>query len=73
LEYCAALWARWPEFFVTLGNSLIVTALATTLAVAASLCSGYAYSRFRGRWIEASALFLIAVRLIPPEVRPTSS
>jgi len=64
----AALWARWPEFFVALGNSLIITALATVLAVGASLLSGYAYSRFRGRWIEASALFLIAVRLIPPIV-----
>lgn len=68
LEHYAALWARWPEFFVALGNSLVVTVLATVLAVAASLCSGYAYSRFRGRWIEGSALFLIGVRLIPPIV-----
>ncbi|MGG5823223.1 carbohydrate ABC transporter permease [Falsiroseomonas sp. HW251] len=67
-QHYQALWARWPEFFHALGNSLIVTALATVLAVAASLCSGYAYSRFRGRWIDASALFLIAVRLIPPIV-----
>jgi multiple sugar transport system permease protein len=67
-QHYAALWARWPDFFTALGNSLIVTVLATVLAVAASLCSGYAYSRFRGRWIEGSALFLIAVRLIPPIV-----
>ena len=67
-EHYAALWARFPEFFVALGNSLIITVLATILAVAASLCSGYAYSRFRGTWIEASALFLIGVRLIPPIV-----
>jgi multiple sugar transport system permease protein len=67
-EHYAALWARFPEFFAALGNSLIVTVLATLLAVGASLCSGYAYSRFRGSWIEASALFLIAVRLIPPIV-----
>ncbi len=67
-EHYAALWARFPEFFVALGNSLIITILATILAVAASLCSGYAYSRFRGTWIEASALFLIGVRLIPPIV-----
>ncbi len=63
-----ALWERWPDFFHALVNSLIVTVLATVLAVAASLCSGYAYSRFRGHWIDSSALFLIAVRLIPPIV-----
>jgi len=68
LQHYEALWARWPEFFTALGNSLIITVLATVLAVAASLCSGYAYSRFRSRWIDASALFLIAVRLIPPIV-----
>ena len=68
LAHYATLWARWPDFFTALGNSLIITTLATVLAVAASLSSGYAYSRFRGRWIEASALFLIAVRLIPPIV-----
>lgn len=68
LEHYGSLWARYPEFFAALGNSLAVTALAMLLAVGASLCSGYAYSRFRGTWIEASALFLIAVRLIPPIV-----
>jgi multiple sugar transport system permease protein len=67
-EHYAALWQRWPDFFTALINSLIVTVLATLLAVCASLCSGYAYSRFRGSWIEGSALFLIAIRLIPPIV-----
>jgi multiple sugar transport system permease protein len=67
-EHFAALWARWPDFFVALGNSLIVTILATIIAVAASLCSGYAFSRFRGRVVAGSAFFLIAVRLIPPIV-----
>jgi multiple sugar transport system permease protein len=68
LTHYAALWERWPDFFTALLNSLIVTVMATILAVAASLCSGYAYSRFRGRFVEGSALFLIAVRLIPPIV-----
>lgn len=68
LTHYAALWERWPDFFTALVNSLIVTVMATILAVAASLCSGYAYSRFRGRFVEGSALFLIAVRLIPPIV-----
>ena len=68
LEHYAALWARWPDFFVALGNSLVVTALATILAVFASLLSGYAYSRFRARWLDASAFLLIVVRLVPPIV-----
>jgi multiple sugar transport system permease protein len=68
LDHYAALWARWPEFFTALGNSLIVTVLATIAAVGASLCSGYAYSRFRGTWLEASAFGLIVVRLVPPIV-----
>jgi len=68
LDHYAALWARWPDFFVALGNSFIVTVLATLIAVAASLCAGYAYSRFRNTWLEASAFGLIVVRLIPPIV-----
>jgi multiple sugar transport system permease protein len=64
----AALWARWPDFFAALGNSLLITAMATLLAVTASLTAGYAYSRFRGRWLAASAFGLIVVRLIPPIV-----
>ena len=63
-----ALWKRWPDFFTALGNSLIVTVLATVFAVAASALAGYAYSRFRGVWLSASAFWLIVVRLIPPIV-----
>ena len=29
-EHYAALWQRWPDFFVALGNSLVVTVLAST-------------------------------------------
>jgi multiple sugar transport system permease protein len=63
-----ALWQRWPDFFRALLNSLIVTALATVLAVGASALAGYAYSRFRARWLDVSAFWLIVVRLIPPIV-----
>jgi multiple sugar transport system permease protein len=68
LEHFIGLAARWPDFFRALLNSLIVAALATLLAVAASLLAGYAYSRFRARWLGASAFLLILVRLIPPIV-----
>ena len=63
-----ALWRRWPEFFAALANSAIVTVLATLLAVWASALAGYAYARFRGRWLALSAFWLIVVRLIPPIV-----
>ncbi len=68
LTHYATLFARWPDFLWGLWNSLLVTAGATLLAVAASTVSGYALSRFRGRWIEAGGLGLIIVRLIPPIV-----
>ncbi|WP_376088884.1 carbohydrate ABC transporter permease [Roseomonas sp. CCTCC AB2023176] len=68
LEHFTALWARWPDFFRALGNSAIVTALATILGVFASLLAGYCYSRFPSRWVNASGFLLIVVRLIPPIV-----
>ncbi len=63
-----ALWRHWPAFFSALLNSVVITALATLLAVIASAMAGYAYSRFRGTWLGASAFWLIVVRLIPPIV-----
>lgn len=68
LEHYAALWRLWPAFFAALGNSLAVTALATVIAVFSSLLAGYTYSRFASRWMGASALLLIVVRLVPPIV-----
>ena len=68
LEHYAALWERWPDFFRALGNSAIVTGLATVIAVFASLLAGYLFSRFPSRWVNASAFLLIVVRLIPPIV-----
>lgn len=64
----AALLARWPDFFRAMGNSLIITALATVAAVLCSLLCGYAMSRYRGRLLDGSALWLITARLIPPIV-----
>lgn len=68
LSHYAALWQRWPDFFRALGNSLVVTVLATVLAVLASVLCGYALSRFQGRWLNGSALWLIVARLVPPIV-----
>lgn len=68
LAHYGTLWERWPDFFRALGNSLVITALATVLAVTASLLCGYALSRFQGRGLDASALWLIVARLVPPIV-----
>ena len=62
------LWEKWQIFFRGLFNSLLITAGATLLAVAASVAAGYIYSRYRGRFMAGSAFFLIVVRLIPPIV-----
>jgi multiple sugar transport system permease protein len=68
LAHYTTLFEKWPDFLHALLNSLIITTGATVLAVVASAMSGYAYSRFRGPWVDASALMLIVVRLIPPIV-----
>jgi multiple sugar transport system permease protein len=62
------LWQRWPDFRGELLNSLAVTVGATLLAMAASLLAGYAYARYRGRFLTASAFLTILVRLFPPIV-----
>lgn len=64
----AGLWLRWPDFFRTLGNSLIVTLGATILAVLVSAMAGYVYSRKRNPYLAGSAFFMIFVRLFPPIV-----
>jgi multiple sugar transport system permease protein len=64
----AGLWLRWPDFFRTLGNSLIVTLGATALAVIVSAMAGYVYSRKRNPYLAGSAFFMIFVRLFPPIV-----
>ena len=63
-----ALWNRWADFFFGLWNSFLVTVGATVLAVGVSLLAGFAYSRFASKGLQASAFFLIFIRLIPPIV-----
>lgn len=65
-SHYADLFHTWPDFTGTLINSLAVTLGATALSTASSLLAGYVYSRYRGRWISASAHFMVAIRLLPP-------
>ena len=67
-KHYAELWRSWGVFFEGLFNSLLITVGATLLAIVASACAGYVYSRNSGRWLGASLLGLIIVRLIPPIV-----
>jgi multiple sugar transport system permease protein len=68
LDSYRALFRQWPDFMAGMGNSLVVTACATALAVLASALAGYAYSRYRSRTMTASAFGLVFLRLIPPIV-----
>jgi len=68
LQHYATLWSQWGMFFRGLWNSALVTIGATALAVVASTCAGYAFSRHAARWLDLSVVGLIAVRLIPPIV-----
>jgi multiple sugar transport system permease protein len=62
------LWLAWPEFFVTLRNSLIITVGATVLTAVATLLSGYVYARYRSGLLAGSAFFTIFIRVLPPIV-----
>jgi multiple sugar transport system permease protein len=68
LQHYEKLASAWPVFFSSLWNSTIITAGATALAVIASTTAGYVYSRYNSRLLNASIVYLIAVRLIPPIV-----
>jgi multiple sugar transport system permease protein len=68
LQHYGQLWSEWGTFFDGLFNSTIITIGATILAITTSTSAGYVYSRYSSRFLNASVLFLIIVRLIPPIV-----
>jgi len=68
LQHYVQLWNGWGVFFGGLLNSTIITAGATIIAITASTAAGYVYSRYSSRMLNASVMFLIIVRLIPPIV-----
>ena len=68
LDHYANLWTRWGDFFHGLVNSVVITAGTAVLVVATSAMAGYAYSRYRSRFLSGTAQSLIAIRLIPPIV-----
>jgi multiple sugar transport system permease protein len=68
LDNYVTLWSQWGAFFSTMGNSLIVALGATVLAGVVSFLAGYAYSRHASRFLAMSAIYMIAIRLLPPIV-----
>jgi len=67
-EHYVSLWREWDAFLPTLQNSLIVAVGATILAVCVSFLGGYVYSRYSGRLLAISAIYMIGIRLLPPIV-----
>jgi len=57
---------KWPEFFVTLRNSAIITIGTGLLTLLISIPAAYTFSRFKYKWLKMPAFFLIAARLLPP-------
>jgi multiple sugar transport system permease protein len=56
----------WPDFYLGLRNSLIIT-LSTILAtLAMAFPAAYAFSRFRNRQAHLTGFLLIAARMFPP-------
>lgn len=62
------LWQQYAGFFDTMKNSLIIALGATLLACAVSFLAGFSYSRYSSRGLSASAVYMIAIRLLPPIV-----
>ena len=60
--------SQWNGFFHAMGNSLIVALGATVLSGIVSFLGGYAYSRYRSRLTSWTAVYMIAVRVLPPIV-----
>jgi multiple sugar transport system permease protein len=67
-ENYATLARTNPEFFTGLRNSVIITVFAVLLTLAASFGAGYVYARAKERAYQASAVFMLVVRMLPPIV-----
>ena len=62
------LFSTWPQFSISLINSLIITIFSAILTVSLSSLAGFAYSRYRSRTLQFSAFYLIVIRMLPPIV-----
>jgi multiple sugar transport system permease protein len=60
------LFKEVPEFPRALRNSAIVTGFAMLLTITVCLPAAYAFSRYKERPFQRSAIMLIAIRMFPP-------
>jgi multiple sugar transport system permease protein len=58
----------WPEFWLGMRNSVIVTVGSVILTLLVVMPAALAFSRFRGRLIKYSGIFVIVSRMFPPIV-----
>ncbi len=68
LDHYVTLWNQWDAFFSGLRSSLVVAVGATLLASLVSFLAGYAYSRYTSKLLTRSAVYMIAIRVLPPIV-----
>ena len=68
IDHYLRLNSQWQGFVDAMGSSLLVALGATLLGGVVSFVGGYAYSRSRSRFTSWSAVYMIAVRVLPPIV-----
>ena len=59
---------EWPEYFIHLKNSLIITTGTCLMTLFCAIPAAFAFSRYKNIFLKSSAFFLIAVRMVPPIV-----
>jgi len=57
---------KWPKFFESIKNSIIVSFFSCFLVVLISIPAAYSYSRMAKRGLSYTSIFLITVRMFPP-------
>ena len=60
------LYLNFPEFFVTIKNSLYVTIGTLLLTLLVSVPAAYVYSRYKSKLFNVSSFNLLVTRMFPP-------
>ncbi|HUV07224.1 MAG TPA: carbohydrate ABC transporter permease [Spirochaetia bacterium] len=66
LKHYFSLYKEWPEFYDSIGNSLIITLSSVVFTLLICLPAAYGFSRYRSRFIRFTGRFLIWARMFPP-------
>jgi multiple sugar transport system permease protein len=60
--------SKWDAYTLHVRNSVIVTFGSSLATLAFALPAAFAFSRMGNRFLKVSALYLIAIRMVPPVV-----